>query len=572
MYLKKSLNKTTGRTYLTIVHGYRDQSGVSRTKTIKSIGYLDELEKEYKDPIDHFSNVAKQMDQEKEGNEYITLKLKADEKIEQEKINRKNYGHIVFSRIYHELELNRFFNNKRRHENFKYNTDSIMRLLVFCRLLYPSSKKKTLELKDRFFDSFNFTLDDTYNSLSHYDKISKELQRHIHEKIVEQYGRETSLVYYDVTNYYFEIDQEDELRKKGHSKEGRHDPIVQMGLALDRMGIPITYKLFPGNTHDSETYLPSMSDIKKEYGVDRIVVVADKGLNSGDNIAFSTILGDGYIFSKSIRGADAEFKAYVLDESGYIKGEDYKKKSRVVPTTINVTVKQVGKRKSKKKISVDQKQVVFYSEKYAKRSKRKREELLAKAADLIANPSKYRKSTTYGAAGYVKNLEFDKETGEILETSKLRSLDIEKIQEEEKYDGYYAIVTSELDETDSNIINAYRGLWRIEESFKITKSTLDARPVYLSRKDHINAHFLTCFIALTIARLTEIRLENKYPFSRIVETLRAVSCSHLDQNHYVFDYADGITDDINRVFNLNIGSKFMTLGEIRKNLGMAKKV
>ncbi len=142
--------------------------------------------------------------------------------------------------------------------------------------------------------------------------------------------------------------------------------------------------------------------------------------------------------------------------------------------------------------------------------------MLTKAADLIANPTKYNKSTSYGAAGYAKNLVFDKETGEVKETSQIRFIDTEKIQEEEKYDGYYAIVTSEVDKTDSNIINAYRGLWKIEESFKITKSTLGARPVYLSLDAHINAHFLICFIALTIARLTEMRLDNKYPFSKIV--------------------------------------------------------
>jgi transposase len=571
MFLRKSFNKKSGRTYLTIVHGYRDQFGKSKSKTVKSIGYLDELEKEYSDPIKHFTQVAKEMDKERTDNEYLTLQIHSNEKIQKGTRNRKNYGHIVFSKIYHELELNRFLNNKRRHENFKYNTDSIMRLLLFCRLLYPASKKKTLELKDRFFDNFNFTLDDVYNSLSHFHEISTDLLRHLHDKIVEQYDRETSLVYYDVTNYYFEIDKEDELRKKGFSKEGRRSPIVQMGLALDRSGIPITYKLFKGNTHDSETYLPAMSDIKKEYGVDRIIVVADKGLNSGDNIAFNTVLGDGYIFSKSIRGADEEFKAYVLDEKGYIEGNDYKMKSRVIPAEINVTVKQVGKKKSKKKVQVDQKQVIFYSEKYAQRSKRKREELLAKAADLIANPTKYTKATSYGAAGYVKNLNFDKETGEIKETSQLRFIDTERIQEEEKYDGYYAIVTSELDELDSNIINAYRGLWKIEESFKITKSTLGARPVYLSRDDHINAHFLICFLALTIARLTEIRLKNRYPFSRIVESLRSVSCTHIDQNLFVFDYDDEITVDLNNVFNFDFGKKFMTLAQIKKKLASSKK-
>jgi transposase len=570
LYLKKSLNSKTGRTYLTIVHGYRDRDGKVKTKTIRSIGYLDELEKEYPDPIAHFTQVAKQLEQEQIADKLLTIQVRADEQIPMDSCCRKNYGYIVPSIIYHELELDRFLNNKRRHQPFKFNSEAIMRLLLFCRLLYPGSKKKSFELKARFFDRFAFTLDDVYHCLSHFSKISDDLQIHLHERIVDQYHRDTSLVYYDVTNYYFEIDQEDQLRKKGPSKEKRPDPIVQMGLAVDRNGIPITYKLFPGNTHDALTYRPVMVDIKKDFNVQRIVVVADKGLNSGDNIAFNTALGDGYIFSKSVLGADREFKAWVLDESGYIVGDDYKRKSRTVPTDIRVSVDKNGEKTKKTKVSVDQKQVVFYSEKYALRAKRERQEMLNKAADLIANPSKYRKSTAYGAAGYVKNLVFDKDTGEILDTRRTLLIDEEKIKEEEKYDGYYAIVTSECDETDDDIINAYRGLWKIEESFRVTKSTLDARPVYLSREDHINAHFLICFLALTIGRLIEIRLNHKYPLPRILETLRSVSCSHLDQNVYVFDHRDEITEELNKVFGLNIGEKFMTLKDIKNNFARAK--
>lgn len=159
----------------------------------------------------------------------------------------------------------------------------------------------------------------------------------------------------------------------------------------------------------------------------------------------------------------------------------------------------------------------------------------------------------------------------MLNTEKKLYLDQEKIKQDEQLDGYYAIITSELDESDDNIIEMYRGLWKIEESFKITKSNLDARPIYLSRKDHINAHFLICFIALVIARIVEIRLNNKYTIEKILKTLRKVSCSHMDANHYLFDYANEVTDDINDVFNLNIGQKVMTLGEIKKNFGMVKK-
>jgi len=573
MYLKKSFNKKTGRTYLTIVHGYRDQSGKSRTKTIKSIGYLDKLKEKYEDPIEHFTNVAKQMEQEKANDDYLTIKIRSDAKVEKNNANRKNFGHVVFSKIYHELQLDRFFNNKQRHEKFKFNSNSIMKVLLFARLLYPCSKKATVEIKDRFFDKADFTLDDVYDCLTHFNKIEKEAQAFIHQQIVEQYARKTDLIYYDVTNYYFEIDKQDDFRKKGASKEHLPNPIVQMGLAVDKQGIPISYRLFEGNTHDSQTLMPALKDIKKQFQTKRIIVVADKGLNSGDNIAFNTALGDGYVYSKSVRGASEEFKSYVLNDEGYTwVGKDYKVKSRVIPTEINVTVgKYKNGKNKKKKIQIDQKQVVFYSRKYAERSKKQREAVIAKAVDLIANPSKYQKSTTYGAAAYVANIEFDKDTGEILDTGKKLFLDEEKIKQDEQLDGYYAIVTSELDETDERIIEIYRGLWRIEESFKITKSNLDARPVYLTRKDHINAHFLICFIALVIARIVEIRLNNKYTIEKILNSLRSVSCTHVDANHYVFDYADEVTDDINDVFNLNIGQKFMTLGEIKKIFGMVKK-
>lgn len=573
MYLKKSFNKKTGRTYLTIVHGYRDQSGKSRTKTIKSIGYLDELKEKYEDPIEHFSNVAKQMEQEKANDVYLTIKIRSDAKVEKNNANRKNYGHIVFSKVYHELQLDRFFNNKQRHENFKFNSNSIMKVLIFARLLYPCSKKATAEIKDRFFDKADFSLDDVYNCLTHFNKIEKEAQQFIHKQIVEQYKRKTDLIYYDVTNYYFEIDKQDDFRKKGCSKEHLPNPIVQMGLAVDRQGIPISYRLFEGNTHDSQTLMPALKDIKKQFQTKRIIVVADKGLNSGDNIAFNTALGDGYVYSKSVKGASDEFKSYVLNDEGYTWiGTDYKRKSRVIPTKINVTVgKYKNGKNKKKKIQIDQKQVVFYSRKYAERSKKQREAVIAKAVDLIANPSKYQKVTSHGAASYVANIEFDKNTGEILDTGKKLFLDKEKIEQDEQLDGYYAIVTSELDESDDRIIEIYRGLWRIEESFKITKSNLDARPVFLTRKDHINAHFLICFIALVFARIVEIRLKNKYSIEKILNSLRSVSCSHMDANHYLFDYADEVTDDINDVFNLNISQKVMALGEIKKIFGMAKK-
>jgi len=572
MFLRKTPSKTTGRTFLAIAHGYRDIDGKSKQKTVQKIGYLDQLEKEYDDPIAHFTAVAAAMEKERQASKKINITLDSGTQLERGAANRKNYGHVIFSKIYHELEIDWFLKNARRHENFKFNTDAIMRLLVYTRLLYPGSKRASVLNKKLFFDSFKFSLDDVYSALTHFDKICSALQQHLHKKVTEQYKRETDLVYYDVTNYYFEIDKEDDLRKKGAEKNHRKDPIVQMGLLLDKLSLPISYKLFPGNTHDSQTLMPVLTEIKRKFGVHRIITVADKGLNSGDNIAYATVLGDGYIYSKSVRGASAAFQEWLLDEAGYRQGLDgYKVKSKVVPdAVVNVTVKQIGKKRYKKEEKVEQKWVVFYSEKYAARARRKREEAIAKAVKMIENPSKYRRTFDHGAAGYIKNLKINKETGEILNFEDTLTLDIKKIEEEEKFDGYYAIVTSELDDTDEHIIEMYRGLWRIEESFKVTKSVLGTRPLFLRTQEHINAHFLTCFISLLIARAVEIRLGGKHTIASITKTLRNVACSNIDQNHWLFDYADDLTDDLNAAFGTDFGRKVMTLKEIRKNLGETK--
>ena len=221
---------------------------------------------------------------------------------------------------------------------------------------------------------------------------------------------------------------------------------------------------------------------------------------------------------------------------------------------------------------VDEKQVIFYSKKYALKARMERAAALEKAKDLINNPSKYNKSTAYGAAKYVKNLAFDPKTGEIKEDLKQALIfDEERLREEERLDGYYAIVTSEWKESDEKIIDIYRGLWKIEETFKVTKSDLRARPVFLSTEQHIEAHFLTCFVALVIARILEHRMNGRYSVTAMLESLRKASCSHIQENYYLFDHNDDILADVGNELGINFGMKCMTLGEIKKVLAEVKK-
>jgi transposase len=577
MNLKVSRRKT-GRIYLSIVKNYRDKkTGQSRTTTIKSLGYLDELEKQYEDPIAHFKEVARKMTEEEKTKKELTLKINMDEELEPGADERKNFGYAAILKVYHELELHRFFNNKARNEGFAFNSNSIMILLVVSRLLSPGSKSKAYAEKNRYFERFNFSLVDLYRALSHYAKIAKDCQRHLHELIVEKYGSNVKTIYYDVTNFYFEIDRSDDLRKFGRSKEHRHNPLLQMGLAMDADGVPLHYELFPGNKLDTETFRSVIGEVRKNYDTGRIVVVADMGVISGDNIYYLTggKNRNGYVFSFSVRGGTEAFKEYVLDESGYLnaKGEpageddEFKIKSRRIAREINVTMRS-GKKAKK---VVYEKQVVFWAKKYADKAKAERSELVKKALALIADPQKYSRATSYGAAKYVKNLEFDKKTGEVIEGKKQPIFDFEKLEQEQLYDGYYAIVTSELHMSDKEIIDTYRGLWEIEETFKITKGTLEARPVFVSREDRINAHFLSCFIALVIIRLIQKLTKRQFSAQRVVECLNRIACSNELDNLYLFDYRSKVSDALGSALKIDFTRKRLQLAEVKNILANCKK-
>ena len=571
MFLKRTKQKN-GRIHLDITDSYYDkQQKKTKQVTIENLGFLDELEKIYDDPISHFQKRVEQLKEEKKKHKApINFTFYDSDRLSPGDDFRKNFGYAALSKIYHELEVDKFLINRQRHTREDYDANTIMKMLVYSRILAPASKKASYEQRERFFEKTDYSLDDVYRCLSFFDKHKENLQIWMNERIKTNYGRDTSLIYYDVTNYYFETDQQTDFLRKGVGKEHRPNPIVQMGLFMDNNAIPITYELFAGNTNDCLTYRPNFGRIKKQFDLGRVITVADKAMTTGDNIWYTinTPTKDGYVFSMSVRGADKSMKEYVLDKDGYTwLGSEYKRKSRKYPRTIHVTTTS-GKKMDKQ---VDEKQVVFWSEKYAKRAKAEREATLAKARDLAAHPGNYTRATSYGAAKYVKKIDFDKDTGEILTASSILDINEDLIREEEALDGYYVLLTSEMEESDDKIIDMYRGLWRIEESFKITKSELEARPVYVWTREHIEAHFLTCFVALTISRILEMKLEHRYSTGRIIESLSKSECSLLQQNYYIFDYYDEVLKDIGKVTGVDFSKRIRTLGEIKQELAETKK-
>ena len=579
MFLRKAKVKS-GNIQLAIMRSYRDEHGKPKQKIVQYIGTLKELEKDYDDPIAHFTQVAKQMTEEqKQASRKVRISLSLDDRLLGSEDaesgitssnTRKNLGYAVFSKIYHELELDYFLDNRRRYTKSGVNLEAIFRMLVYLRLLSPGSKKNSFENKGLLFDKMDFSLEDIYRALSFFNDNSREMMQSIHKRICKNYGRDTSLVYYDVTNYYFEIDDEDQLRKKGVSKEHRPDPIIQMGLFMDTDGIPVSYGLFEGNKLDKQTMIPMIHNVRSDYQLDRVIYVADKGMMCGNNIRHILSKGDGYVISYSIRCADKAFKGYVL-QGGYRANKDGSLvKSRIYPREIIVTDLK-GKRS---RLQIHEKQVVFYSPKYAAKAKADRAKAVAKAHVLARSPGSYTRATSYGAAKYVRNIAFDRKTGEILESVKsLLEFDDAKLAEEEKYDGFYAIVSSELDCPADKIIRIYRGLWKIEETFKITKSDLGSRPVFLSTEEHIRAHFLICFVALVIARILEVKILNgQFGTSEILRSIRRYSCSRLEENYYLFDYYDEIIGKLGDVMGIDYNRRYMTLNEIRKILGKTKQI
>lgn len=594
MYLKRGYNKQTKKTQLSIVHAYRE-NGKIKSKVIKNLGFLEDWLDQYEDPIAHFQEEVRQMNEERKS--IVTkLEINLQEKLEPGTSGRKNLGYAVPKAVYDQLGLYQFFQYKQRFVNVQYNLNSIFNLLVFDRFLFPSSKKHAYDTRDRYFDRFDFELEDIYRSLDYFESYSVEIQNLLAQKTKELFGRDPNLGYWDVTNYYFEIPYEDEdevddagnitrkgMKKRGPSKEHRKDPIIQMGLLMDSNGIPMAYNTFSGGESEKTNMLPAIRRAKRDLEIDRIIVVADRGLNTSDNTAFLSgknhddMTGnDGYIYGQSILGADKEFRDWVLNSEGYVSDQEtdkdgetvtFKHKSRIYAKKIKLK-NSSGDRALPYEIY--QKQMVYYSEKYAKKQKADRERVIAKAKSLIASPWQYTQATCYGAAAYVKNLKFIKGTGEIADGTIL-SLDEDRINEEAKYDGYYAIVTSEKDMPDAEIRNKYRGLWEIEESFKIMKSEFKARPVFVKTDVHVNAHFLTCYVALVIMRVIEHLLKEMYTVKQIRNALCNYACSYLEQGYYMFDYRDEVTDAFGKLFGWNLAQKYMSLATIKNILSHRKE-
>ena len=591
LFIKKAKYKN-GKTYCSIVDGYRHNGKVIQ-KVIQKYGYLDDLEKSYDDPMGFLNSELERLKNDFKTKVTITFDKNEQNDFEDDTFN---VGYAYLKHIFQKLGIADTLKKKQNLLNIEYSLSKACELLTYSRIINPGSIKYTYEHKNIFFEPFDLSLNDLYRSLNPLLSCKEELFKTIWDNTKDIYNRDASTSYYDCTNYYFEIEYDDTdlkdengniikkgLRKRGPEKNHRPDPIVEMGLLMDKTGFPISYNLFPGNTSEKETIIPEIKNIKRRHNIDKVVVVADRGLNCSNNmiklagIDLDKKNRDGYIYGQSVRGADKEFKEWILKEdykSDIIKDENgeniiFKHKSRIYPKKMYVIRDDKGLTKNgnkrKQLITVDQKQMVYYSQKYANKQKRDRQMVIDKAKDLINNPGNYTRATSYGAAGYVNNIQYNEKTGEVICNSNL-SLNEDKIKEDEKFDGYYSIVTSEENLTDLELRNIYRGLSKIEETFKITKSEFNARPINVRLEDHIDAHFLICFISLVIIRILQAESNSKYSLKNLLEKIKNFNCTHTAGNLYKFIGYKQEIQYLNKKLNIDFDLKYNTRENIKKIL------
>ena len=516
----KTFKDGSVKTQIRVVEGYRPGPGLPpKQRTIRDFGYLED-----QSDREAFMETVRAFNASFKIDATLRIEVPSNAKMYCEQNRKQNYGYKFLEAIYDSLAIDEFIAHYERTSKFKgtYPIEDIFKFLVLMRVLSPDSKRSSCQMKDNFYGmETDFSLKELYRSLDHFANFELELQRHLNESVKRTIGRDLSHAFYDVTNYFFEIDFPDEdgsLRKRGVSKEHRVDPIVGMGLFIDSKGLPVGMSIFPGNTSESLTLRPIMSEIKESYGLGKVVVVADKGLNSSKNIEEIVNNGDGYVISQQLRGNKGRrYREALFDDTGYVWAKDGSYKHKLFKEEFSVQNKE-GVTELKKRMVL-----IYWDKDDAAMAKGRRDEKLKKAERSVKNNVYGIKK---GVDEYTRDEIRDKATGAVLTNAKkVRSVDLAKAENDAMYDGYFCIITSELEYGEREIRSAYGGLWRIEQSFRILKSDLYARPVFVSKGEHIRAHFLICFTALLIVRILQHLMGAKaLSAERIARTLNAATC------------------------------------------------
>jgi transposase len=533
----KQVKTSKGKVYVEIVEGFRNELGKPGHRVVKKLGYLDKLD------ASHGGNGLSWAKEEANrlGNELLPEKeitLTSGRTMDPSISTKKNIGYLSLKPIYKTLELSSMCSAlQAKHPKANFKFDDVLQFLIYSKIVDADSKLSSFTRKGQYIDSFPFSEEEMYRALETIGESWEQIKDFAYSKTKERYGVNLSLTHYDGCNFYFEIDKEDELRKKGPSKEGRVEPIVGIGLLSDADMLPIDLKIYPGNESEKPHFTEVIDEMRSKHKITgRTIYVADRGLNTGNNIYSAMKNGDGYIYGQTIQSEkarkwallDKDYKV-TLDKDGTII---YKEKSWIDDEAY---VNYIGEDKKSRSHKTTQKQIVFWSKDYSDKQKAERAKLINKARAFIGSPKGYTRSKIGDAATFIKFASFDKETGEYKEGKDEPILDIEAINKQAELDGYFMVVSSETKMSDKDILDAYSAQKGEERSFRVSKTYLKIRPVYVSRESRIKCHILISYLALLFLRIMEQRILKKVmPIEEIIDSIREYQAASIAPNVYFF--------------------------------------
>ena len=533
----------------------------SHTVLLKKLNGEDPLEwaKKYVDELNKKEQEEKAVD--------INIRFSSGTSIASNEKRLFNGGYLFLEKIYNQLGLSKLCKQISKNYKFKYDLDNILSRLVYSRIIYPESKLATYELSQNFIEKPNFELQHIYRALDVLAKESDLIQSTVYENSIKITPRDTRVLFYDCTNFYFEMEREAGIKQYGYSKEHRPNPIVQMGLFMDGNGIPLAFCINPGNTNEQTTMRPLEKKIINDFGLSKFIVCTDAGLASEDNRRFNTKGERAFITTQSIKKLKSFLQEWCLDNDGWFLPGSTKTYSLTDIDEDKYKEATFYKERWINENGFEQKLIVTYSIKYRDYMRTIRERQINRAEKLInTNSDKLRKASATDCKRFISQINCTK-SGEIAEKSTY-SLDYEAIENESKYDGFYSVCTNLHDET-CEIIKINKKRWEIEECFRIMKTEFKSRPVYLSNDERIKAHFLTCYLALLIFRLLERKLGYKFTCEEIIDTLRNYNFLRPGAQGYIPAYtSNNITTEIHNQFCFRTDYEIVTqdmLKEIKKN-------
>ena len=571
MRVTTSKSKNSESFYIT--QSYTSAQGKSTSKTVRKLGTLAELSKRLntdREGVMAWANEQARLETMKYKSEkedaIVMVPFHSNKLMDCHKQKLFTGGYLFLQSVYYGLKMDSICRKIKSRYKFEYDLNAILSDLIYTRVLEPSSKRSSFQAAKQFLEPPTYELHDVYRALSILAEEMDFIQAEVYKNSFFLGNRNDRILYYDCTNYYFEIEQEDGDKKYGKSKEHRSNPIIQMGLFTDGDGLPLAFSLFPGNQNEQKSLKPLETKILQQFGCEKFIYCSDAGLASEDNRVLNHMGQRAFIVTQSIKKLPAEDRAWALDKRGFKRlSDDVSVDITELPEDDKDHLYYKDEPFTTKKLH--QRLIITYSPKYAAYQKAVRAEQIARAEKMVANGSlKRQRKNPNDPARFVNKIAATEEG----EKAKIHYyLDLDKIAEEEMYDGLYAVCTDLLDDDVADILKVSEGRWQIEDCFRTMKTDFEARPVYLNRQDRIKAHFLTCFLALLHFRLLKRSLKGAYTTEQLIQTLRNIKFADVEEQGFMPVYErNEITDNLHEACGFRSDYEFITK---RKMKGIQKK-